>query len=852
MKLLTRASLRGLTHHGMQLALSVLGVALGVAVVVAVDLAVESARTAFRVSTETVAGRATHRVVGRTGWIDEGVFTRLRTELGLRPSAPIVEGPVSSPALPGRALTLLGVDPLSEGPFRTWVADEGGGIDLGGFMTRPGAAVLARATAERASVTLGDTLPVLADGRVRDLLVVGVLEPGERLARAGLSDVVLVDVATAQELLGMEGRLTRIDLRVEGDGRAGADGARPELLERVAALLPPPARLEEAGRRSETTRAMIAAFDLNLTALGLLALVFGMFLIYNAMTFSVVQRRDLLGRLRTLGVTRREILRLVLREALWIGLAGAVLGAAGGALLGRGLVRLVTRTINDLYFAVSVEGVALDVRVLAGGALLGVVGTLAAALPPALEAARVPPRAAMLRSTGEERARRSVPRTAGLGALLLVAGAGLMTRPGLLLAFGGLFLAILGAALLTPLGTVLLVRLIRPPLARVGGLVGSMAARGVVTSLSRTAPAVAALVVAVSVTVGLGVMIQSFRGTLERWLETTLQADLYVSVPGPGASAPSGAIPPEVLDAVLAHPGIAGRNVYRHVDVDDGAGLHRLIALDLDPRGGAAFDFLEGDARTALARFRRGEAVLVSEPFANRRDVGVGDAVTLAGREGERRFPVAGVYRDYGAEQGTVMIARSAYTRLLRDPEVTSLALFLAPGSDPAAVAEDLLARLPEGVVLEVRSNGELRAASLEVFDRTFRITGVLRLLAFLVAFVGVLSALMALELERGREMGVLRAIGLTPGELRRLVFSQTGLLGLVSGVLALPLGLALATVMIFVINRRSFGWSLDMEVHGSVLLQAIGLALAGALLAGVVPARRMASASPAAALRGE
>src|SRR5690606_19278175 len=161
-----------------------------------------------------------------------------------------------------------------------------------------------------------------------------------------------------------------------GDGRGGGVGPAPDVLEGVASLLPPPARLEEAGRRSETTRAMIAAFDLNLTALGLLALVFGMFLIYNAMTFSVVQRRDLLGRLRTLGVTRREILRLVLREALWIGLAGAVLGAAGGALLGRGLVRLVTRTINDLYFAVSVEGVTLDVRVLVGGALLGVVGTL--------------------------------------------------------------------------------------------------------------------------------------------------------------------------------------------------------------------------------------------------------------------------------------------------------------------------------------------------------------------------------------------------------------------------------------------------------------------------------------------
>src|SRR5690606_14034966 len=230
----------------------------------------------------------------------------------------------------------------------------------------------------------------------------------------------------------------------------------------------------------------------------------------------------------------------------------------------------------------------------------------------------------------------------------------------------------------------------------------------------------------------------------------------------------------------------------------------------------------------------------------------VGDLVEVPTPTGVLSVPISGIFHDYGAEQGTVMLTRALYDARFEDPGVTSLALFLAPGADAGGVVDDLLASVPGGRTVVARTNGALRQASLEVFDRTFRITGVLRLLAFVVAFVGVLSALMALELERAHELGVLRAIGLTPGQVRQLVISQTGLLGLVSGVLAIPVGLVLSAVMIFVVNKGSFGWSLDMEIGPAVVVQAVGLALAGALVAGVYPARRMSAAQPALALRGE
>jgi putative ABC transport system permease protein len=599
---------------------------------------------------------------------------------------------------------------------------------------------------------------------------------------------------------------------------------------------------------------MIQAFDVNLRALSLLALIFGMFLIYNAVTFSVVQRRDLLGRLRTIGVTRAEVLRLVLSEAAWIGLAGSAAGLGLGVLLARGLVRMVTRTINDLYFTVSVEGMALEPLLVMKAAGLGVGATVIAALPPALEAARAEPRLTTLRSISEERTRRRVPWAAALG--LALAGLGWtaleLSERSLGASFAALALILSGLALLTPAGAVATVRLARPAVRVVAGTIGLVASRGVVASLSRTAPAIAALAVAVSVTVGLGVMIESFRGTLARWLDTTLRADVYVSLPGPTASRATGTLPPGLADAVVGHSAVAAHSTYRGIDVLEESGGYRMVFLDLDARGEDAFDFLRGDAASIMRAFQQGAGVLVSEPFAFRRGFVEGDSVDIPTPAGSQRLRILGVFRDYGSDQGALMVDRAVYDRFFDDPGVTSLALFLEPGADSERVVADLLALVPEGRTVIARTHDTLRAASLDVFDRTFQVTAVLRLLAFIVAFVGVLSALMALELERARELGVMRAWGLTPADLRKLVVTQTGLIGFVSGVLAVPMGIVLSAVMIFVVNRRSFGWTLEMQIGPEVLAQALGLALVGALLAGIYPAWRMSQVSPALALRNE
>ncbi len=848
MTLLRTASVRHLVRHRTQLLLSVLGVALGVAAVLSIDLAIESSRTAFLISAEGVAGRTTHVLVRDEGWVDDSYMALLRVDLGFREAAPVVEGFAVSGLLPGRALRVVGIDPFSEGPFRPYVVGGATGLDVSAFLTTRRGVILSAATAAAGGIAPGDSLPVLVEGQEWILPVVGIIDSDEELARVGLADVLLMDVAGAQELFRRPGRLSRIDLKIE----EGAEGQR--VLRTIRAALPPDVRIEPVGTRSEMMSGMIAAFDVNLTALSLLALIFGMFLIYNALTFSVVQRRDLLGRLRTLGVTRNEIVRTILSEALWIGVAGALLGSAAGVLLARGLLRMVTRTINDLYFAVSVESVSGEPILFLKAAALGVGATLIAALPPALEAAASSPRLALLRSVAESRARRAVPMAALSGAALATVGALLLLIPtrSLVVSFGALFCIITGLALATPAGTLLLVGAARPLLRRFGGTLGVMAARGITNSLSRTGPAIAALVVAVSVTVGLGVMIQSFRGTLVQWLDGTLQADIYVSLPGPGASRAAGTIWPELIDDFVRHPSVVGHSTYRGIDIVRESDAFHLVVLDLDPRGERAFSFAQGREAVVMAAFQEGEGVIVSEPFAYRRGLSIGDAVDFATDSGLEWFPILGVFYDYGSEQGTVMMSRGLYDRFFSDAAVTSLGLFLSAGTDSEAVVRDLIDFVPEGRSVVIRTNDKLRTASLEVFDRTFEVTAVLRALAFIVAFVGVLSALMALELERGRELAILRATGLTPAQVWQLVVSETALMGLAAGVLSIPMGLILSVVMIFVVNKRSFGWTLDMVIAPGILVQAVGLALVAALLAGLYPAWRMARTPPAAALRGE
>lgn len=857
--LLGRASLRALSRHPWQIVLALLGVALGVAVVVAIDLANQSARRSFALSTSSVVGRATHQIVGGPNGLPEAVYADLRVAGGVRAIAPVVESHVTAADAPGRVFHLLGVDPFAEAPFRPYVTRLGAGAqaDVAAFLATPATGLIAAATARQLGLDRGDTLRVRAGTRLHDVTLVGLLEPdatrGSASPRA-LDHLLVTDIATAQELLGFAGRLSRIDVRVP-DGPAGI-----QVLAAIGERLPAGAEVLRASRRSHALEQMTRAFHLNLTALSLLALIVGVFLIYNTLTFSVVQRRQLIGLLRVQGATRGQVFALILCEAAALGTVGTLLGIGLGVMLGHGLVHLVTRTISDLYYVLAVRDLAVTPGVLAKGVLLGVGASLFAALPPAREATATPPRVTLARSTLEQRARRGAPRAAAYGVLALAVGLGGLWLSGLHLlpTFGSLFGVLLGCVLLTPLATVGGMRLVQPGLSAWGGLPVRLGGLGVVTALSRTAVAVAALMVAVSVTVGVGIMVQSFRQTVVRWLEASLHADVYVAPASPLVWRSDAVLASELIERVAALPGVERMNTYRGARVESRTGLTQVIAIDLGARGKASFQFIAGRPASIWPDFddpagRGGRpAVIVSEPYAYRHDLTEGDTLRLRTDRGEQAFRVAGVFVDYGSDQGIVMLSRRVYDAWWDDPRVSSLSLHAAAKTDVDRLVVTLRRHAGTESGIVVRSNRGLRAASLEIFDRTFTITTVLHLLTGIVAFVGVLSALMALQLERAHEFGVLRATGFTPAQVWGMVTAQTGLMGLVAGVLALPVGIGLALILVLVINRRSFGWTLQIEVAPEVMVQAVVMAVVAALLAGIYPALRLARTPPAQALREE
>ena len=843
---------RYLLRHPWQSVLMIVGITLGVAVMVAIDLANVSASQAFDLSTEAVAGRATHQIVGGPQGLDESVYVALR-RAGLAndgiASAPIISDYASSPQLGNRPVQLLGIDPFAEAPFRNYVTD-GQNVpvaQLTAFLTQPGAVLLSRDVADRYGLEIGAPLELTVGGYQRAAFVAGMVQPTDNLSRRALDGMLLADISTAQELTGRIGKLDRIDLLVPEGGDA--------LLARLQAILPETVTVQPVAARSGTIEQMTAAFRTNLTALSLLALVVGLFLIYNTMTFSVVQRRPLFGTLRCLGVTGNEVFILVLAEALVIGVIGAVLGVVLGVFMGQGAVRAVTQTINDLYFVVTVQGVAAPVSSLVKGAVLGVVATVLAAAPPAWEAASVPPRTALSRSGLESKAGQAVKAAALASLMLMATGVVLLALPvrGLVTSFAGTFAIIIGIGMQTPLVTKLLMDATTPVSSRLGGVLGRMAPRSVVNSLSRTAIAIAALMIAVSVTIGVSLMVGSFRYTVVAWLSQTVQGDVYISPPSATASSNTGIIDPAASTIVRGWPGVERVDSLRSVTVDSPDGPLQVAAVD-NPSTGDERLFVASDGPPeAVWEAMQAGAVMVSEPFANRFNLPKsGGEVTLDTPGGPRTFPVAAIYYDYASSQGTVMMALPLYQSLWNDDAITALALRLAPGVDADQITRQLQDALANVQSLIVQPNQALRDEALVVFDRTFAITGALQLLATLVAFIGVLSALLSLMLDKQRELGILRAVGLTGRQLWRLVSLETGLMGAVAGLLAMPTGLVLALILIYIINRRSFGWTLQLQLSPEPFIQALIVAVVAALLAGIYPAYRMTRMATSDAMRFE
>ncbi len=823
-----RLILRPLGAEKLRTALMVLAVTLGVAVVVAIDLAAEAATGSFRASMESLTGESELEIVA-TGGVDEKLYGRLVTMPVPLRFTPRLEG-FAEIASTRAVVPLLGLDLAQPNPAAQQGSGNGGDMealrDERSIWVSRG---LGFAPGQEVRLTVND--------RTATHVVRGVFDARDQ--------AIVMDIGAAQQAFGRVGRIDRIEVTLP-------KGAAPaQRIEKLQGAVPAGIEVRPRGLAQDQNRKMLTGFRWNLAALSYISLVVGAFLIYNAIAVSVVRRRSEIGIVRALGLTRAQVMGLFLAEAAAFGVAGGALGLLLGRVMAEGAVKLLGATVEQLYVSSRPGDIAVTAGVVAKALSIGLAAALVAALAPAREAAMVAPVEAMARGRRQHQARLRLGRRGlfGFAAAALAAIAyrqdAVDGRP--LFGYLTVFLAVAAAAWFMPAIVTGIARILGRVAFRIAGVEGLLAARSLWASVDRASVLASALSISIAMLVAVGIMVGSFRETVSIWMEGQLQADLYIRPATGGGANRYPTMSAEAAAAVRNVDGVQAVDRFRVYEIDYrgkpallGGGDSAVVRLS------RRTSFLPGQDRDAiLGKMQRGgDYAIVSEPFANKHRVRAGDRLTLSLGAATPTFEILGVYFDYSNERGWVIIDRAALLRYLPDPSPSSLAVYLRPGAD----ADEVGGRIEEataGRSLATFSNRSLRREALKIFDRTFAITWALEAVAILVAVLGVAGALMALVIDRRRELGLLRFLGASAGQVKRLVLCEAGLLGLISNAAGLALGYILSFVLIYVINVQSFGWTMRFHWPAALLIAALTMVYAATIGAAIYPARLAASLNP-------
>lgn len=834
--------------------MNVASVALGIAVFLAIQVANSSANRAFAAGVDLVAGKAHLEVRGD---VDEALWPLLARQPGVLAATAIIDGVVTLPDYPGEYLRMLGVDMFSGAPFRTWElkagADPAATINLDQWLGERGSIALNGDWARRHSLGIGSSLRALVNGRIETLRVVALIPCEDSPAAAAQTRSAAIDLGWAQELFGRVGRVGSVQLLLAEPRRAEAVAAG------LASVLPPDLRAEAPRQRSAQLGSMVAAFQLNLTALSLVSLLVGVFLVYNTVAATVTRRRREIGILRALGATRGEVRALFLGEAALWGLAGVAIGIPAGLALAQGLTGAVQQTISSLYVLVSIEQSGLAWWHLAVATALGLVSAVGGAWIPANEAAGVPPVSALHAGTRAEASAARTGRWAvggvfGIGLGVAASWAALHGAPPWV-AFAAAFAVLAGFSAFAPAATQSFGAVVARLFAE-SHVVWRLAADYLARAVHRNAVTVAALASAVAMLTGLTVMIHSFRQTINAWIERGVVADLFIAPASNELVGLVGTMPPEAIAWLRELPGVTGVDTFREETVrcEPGPTLPALPVLlaVVDGEYRDNLEFQKGDRGVAAKRVFAGEAVGVSEPFARRHGVVAGGSVRIVTPQGAREFSIAGIYPDYTRDAGVILMAQPLYARYWPAAPPHSAAAYLEKGTDVEAISEAFRQRWGAGGEFVTYSNRTLRERIFAIFEQTFAVTAVLRTVALLVAFTGIFLSVTTLVREREREIGILRAVGATVGQVRTVFMVEAALLGLLAATLGLASGCALAAVLTEVVNPAFFGWSIELQAPWLPLLLTPVWITAAAAAAAWLPAHRGANLPIADNIREE
>ena len=798
-------------------ALALAAIALGVALGYAVQLVNQSAIAEFAQAVQTLSGTADIEIRGPRSGFDEALYPRLARRPEVAVASPVIEADLR---VDGRTepLRVFGLDVFRASQVQPDVVATSAtdGLDA----LRPDAVFLSPAAATWLGVGEGDTLEVQAGLTAFGLRIAGLTRAdGTRFGR--------MDIAGLQARLERFGRIDRLDLRL----RPGVDvdsfraAVQRELPPGVLAARPE-ASIERAANISRSYR-------VNLNVLALVALFTGAVLVFSTQALAIVRRRAQLAALRVLGLQRRALVALVLGEALLVGIAGAALGLVLGYALAQALLDVLGADLGAGHFRALRPALRIDPAWALAFFALGVAVSLAGSLLPALEAARVQP-AAALRAGDEQRVFARL-RSAWPSLAVIAAGAALSAAPPIdglpLPGYAAIALLLIGTIMLMPwLATAVFARM---PVGRtVPARLAAWQLRG---APGESMLSLASIVAAVSLLVSMAIMVASFRQSLEAWLEHVLPADLYMRT---GSVGDGGGLTPRDQESLAAVPGTrrvdflrtqslllaperpAVTLIARPIDAADAGRLLALVGASVTPPADAPPPAWVSEAMVDLYGFAPGAVI----------------ELPIAGRS--VRFTVAGVWRDYIRSHGAVVIDRERYIALTGDRIANDASVWLAAGADEGAVRAAIRAAVTGGERLELADPGEIRQRSMRAFDRTFAITYVLELVALAIGLSGLSSSFGALVLARRGEFGMLRHVGMTRRQIGAMLATEGFLVSSLGLAVGLALGGIISLILIHVVNRQSFHWSMDLAVPWTPLAAFAAVMLVAASATAMASAR--------------
>ena len=850
MRLLLLLSVPYWRKHKLRTVLTIAGIVLGVALFLGMHSANRTVLAAFETTVDRIAGATQLQITaGETGFPEE-VLEKVQAHPAVRVAAPVIEASVATGLAGQGNLLVLGVDMTGDQSLREYnLKDSQEDVvdDPLVFLAQPDSLIVSRAFAARNNLAVNSVLSLhTMEGR-RRFTVRGLMQSGG-LASAYGGALAVMDVYAAQHVFGRGRTFDRIDLAI-------AEGFNVEGVQReLEKQLGPGFEVETPQSRGRYLESVAAALQFSVNLTSAFALLIGIFIIYNAFSIAVTQRRAEIGVLRALGATRGKVLALFLGEGLLTGAIGSALGLVFGRLLARGVAAVMSMLVVEIYGTnQAIEEVVSEPRLMALAFSMGLIASVLGAILPARRAARVDPVRALQKgrhqvlTAGENRTRRLLAIiTLAVAVALLFAGG----SRGFF--YASYILVVVACLLMTPSLALWLARALRPLCKRLRPVEGALAADSLIQAPRRTSATVAALMLSLALAVGFAGIAASSNRSMFTWMRGTLNFDLIVTTSESLASR-AFRFPYALVGKVAALEGVEEVQPVRLGRVTARGRPVMLVAADAESVGRrVAAKVVQGNYAEMTRRTAAGEGAIISDSFSLLEGLNLGDTIAISTPSGTLALPVVGVTVDFTDQRGTILIDRSVFVRHWKDDSITVMRIYLKPGAVAGEVRQRILDRLGSQRRLFVLTAGEMKDYIGRIADQWFGMTWLQLFVAVLIAVLGIINSLTVSILDRRRELGVLQAVGAVRSQVRRAIWLEA----LLTAAIGLILGVALGAVVLYynfvMVRIDVVGLRLGYEFPVNVVLGLIPMILAAALVAALWPAESAVRASLVEALEYE